>query len=87
MVIHGRGDTTVPFLTAEMFVKQSVKAGLRSELDGYDDMPHGFFNLGRYDNKMFLATVTRMHEFLKSLGYVKGKPTVERFLKRLAKGK
>ena len=86
LVIHGRGDTTVPFLTAEMFVKQSVKAGLRSELDGYDDMPHGFFNLGRYDNKMFLATVTRMHEFLKSLGYVKGKPTVDRFLKRLAKG-
>ena len=59
----------------------------RSELDGYDDMPHGFFNLGRYDNKMFLATVTRMHEFLKSLGYMKGKPTVDRFLKRLAKGK
>ena len=87
LIIHGRGDTTVPFLTAEMFVKQSVKAGLRSELDGYDDMPHGFFNLGRYDNKMFLATVTRMHEFLKSLGYVKGKPTVDRFLKRLAKGK
>ncbi len=38
-------------------------------------------------NKMFLATVTRMHEFLKSLGYVKGKPTVDKHLKRLAKQK
>ena len=51
---------------------------------GYEDMPHGFFNFGRRDNKMFLATVTRMHEFLSSLGYVKGKPAVERHLKRLA---
>jgi len=50
-------------------------------------MPHGFFNLGRYDNKMFLATVTRMHEFLGSLGYVKGRPTVEEHLKHLARKK
>ena len=48
-------------------------------------MPHGFFNFGRRDNKMFLATVTRMHEFLGSLGYVKGRPAVEKHLKRLAK--
>ena len=84
LVLHGKGDTTVPYSTAEAYVKQAIKTGLRAELNGYDDMPHGFFNLGRYDNKMFLATVTRMHEFLGSLGYVKGKPTVEKHLKRLA---
>ena len=84
LVLHGKGDTTVPYSTAEAYVKQATKTGLRAELNGYDDMPHGFFNLGRYDNKMFLATVTRMHEFLGSLGYVKGKPTVEKHLKRLA---
>ena len=75
----------MPYSTAEAFVKQATKAGLRAELDGYDDMPHGFFNFGRRDNKMFLATVTRMHEFLGSLGYVKGRPAVEKHLKRLAK--
>ena len=85
LVLHGKADTTVPYSTAEAYVKQVTKTGLRAELAGYDDMPHGFFNLGRYDNKMFLATVTRMHEFLGSLGYVKGKPTVEKHLKRLAK--
>ena len=85
LVLHGKADTTVPYLTAEAYVKQATKTGLRAELAGYDDMPHGFFNLGRYDNKMFLATVTRMHEFLGSLGYVKGRPTVEKHLKRLAK--
>ena len=84
LVLHGKGDTTVPYSTAEAYVKQAAKTGLRAELAGYEDMPHGFFNFGRRDNKMFLATVTRMHEFLSSLGYVKGKPTVERHLKRLA---
>ena len=87
LLLHGKADTTVPYLVAEVFVKEATRKGLRSELEGYDDMPHAFFNLGKYDNKMFLATVTRMHEFLKSLGYVKGKPTVDKFLKRLAKGK
>jgi acetyl esterase/lipase len=84
LVLHGKGDTTVPYSTAEAYVKQATKTGLRAELAGYEDMPHGFFNFGRRDNKMFLATVTRMHEFLSSLGYVKGKPAVERHLKRLA---
>ena len=84
LVLHGKGDTTVPYSTAEAYVKEATKTGLRAELAGYDGMPHGFFNFGRRDNKMFLATVTRMHEFLGSLGYVKGKPTVERHLKRLA---
>ncbi len=84
LVLHGKGDTTVPYSTAEAYVKQATKTGLRAELAGYEDMPHGFFNFGCRDNKMFLATVTRMHEFLRSLGYVKGKPTVEKHLKRLA---
>ena len=85
LVLHGKADTTVPYSTAEAYVKEATKTGLRAELNGYDDMPHGFFNLGRYDNKMFLATVTRMDEFLGSLGYVKGRPMVEKHLKRLAK--
>jgi acetyl esterase len=85
LVLHGKGDTTVPYSTAEAYVKQATKTGLRAELAGYEDMPHGFFNFGRRDNKMFLATVTRTHEFLGSLGYVKGRPAVEKHLKRLAK--
>ena len=85
LVLHGKADTTVPYSTAEAYVKQATKTGLRAELAGYEDMPHGFFNFGGRDNKMFLATVTRTHEFLGSLGYVKGRPAVEKHLKRLAK--
>lgn len=85
LVLHGKADTTVPYSTAEAYVKEATKTGLRAELAGYEGMPHGFFNFGGRDNKMFLATVTRMHEFLGSLGYVKGRPAVEKHLKRLAK--
>ena len=67
LVLHGKADTTVPYSTAEAYVKEATKTGLRAELAGYEDMPHGFFNFGRRDNKMFLATVTRMHEFLAHL--------------------
>ena len=59
--------------------------GLRVELEGYENMPHGFFNLGRYDNQMFRKTVTRMHQFLKSIKYLKGVPKVKEHLKSLSK--
>ena len=85
LLLHGRADKTVPYATVEAFVIKAKKDMLRVELEGYDNMPHSFFNLGKYDNKMFLATVTRMHDFLKSLGYLKEKPTVERHLQRLVK--
>jgi acetyl esterase len=85
LLLHGRADKTVPYATVEAFVSKAKKDMLRVELEGYDNMPHSFFNLGKYDNKMFLATVTRMHDFLKSLGYLKEKPTVERHLQRLVK--
>lgn len=85
LILHGKADTTVPYSNAEAYLKKATAIGLRVELEGYEDMPHGFFNLGRNDNKMFLATVTRMHEFLRSIEYLKGKPRVGEFLNSLSK--
>ena len=85
LILHGKADTTVPYSNAQAYLKQATVIGLRVELEGYADMPHGFFNLGRYDNKMFLATVTRMHEFLRSIGYLNSKPKVNEFLNSLSK--
>ena len=85
MILHGKADTTVPYSNAQAYLKQATVIGLRVELEGYADMPHGFFNLGRYDNKMFLATVTRMHEFLRSIKYLNSKPRVNEFLNSLSK--
>ncbi|MBT6381365.1 MAG: hypothetical protein HOJ89_14260 [Opitutales bacterium] len=50
---------------------------------GYENQGHGFFNYGKGDNSMFRATVNEMDAFLKSLGYLKGKPTIDSFMASL----
>ena len=82
LVLHGEADTTVKFWTAESFVRKMKKAGNRAELAAYPGEPHGFFNYGRRGNKMFIATMRRADEFLASLGWLKGKPSIEKFAER-----
>lgn len=65
LILHGRADTTVPYVTAEAFRDAMVKAGNRCELVGYDGMPHGFFNKAKYDE-----TLREADRFLVSLGYL-----------------
>ena len=79
LVIHGKADTTVPYWTAEAFAKAMKEAGNRCELAGYDGQQHGFFNFGRGDGKHFIETVRRADQFLASLGYLKGEPTIDKF--------
>jgi len=51
------------------------EAGCRSELMLFEGQPHGFFNYGRGD--AYRHTVSAMDEFLQSLGYLEGKPTID----------
>jgi acetyl esterase/lipase len=76
IIFHGRGDTTVPYKTAEQFASAMKKSGNRCELIGYEDQPHGFFNHGRGENKYFEATLDSLDSFLVSLGYLESKATV-----------
>lgn len=86
LVQHGKEDTTVPYWSAEAFAEAMKKAGNRCELIGYEGEKHGFFNLGRGgSNKSFIATTKRMDEFLASLGYLQGKPTVDEFMKSVTR--
>lgn len=74
LVLHGKADTTVPYATAELFAEAMKKAGNRAELEGYEGQGHGFFNHGRGGNHLYLATVQRMDDFLRSLGWLEAKP-------------
>lgn len=87
LVLHGKADPTVKFWTAEVFVKKMKAAGNHTELAAYDGEPHGFFNFGRKGNKMFIATMRRTDEFLAKLGWLTGKPTIDRFIAALPKGR
>ncbi len=82
IIFHGEADTTVPFESVQLFSQKSQSKGNRCELVAYPGQPHGFFNYKKESPANFIATVTETDKFLNSLGYVKGKPRVEAFLKK-----
>lgn len=53
------------------------KQGNRCELKPYEGRQHGFFNVGRGDGQDSTSTRRALDEFLVSLGYLKGAPTLQ----------
>ena len=80
VIFHGKTDTTVPYDSVELFTQKAKSLGNQCTLFGYDGQGHGFFNL-KSSTEMFIETLSQTDKFLKSLGYLKGKPKVEAFLK------
>lgn len=56
----------------EEFMRRSKELGHRAELFTAERQPHGFFNRSPWREK----TLRRADEFLVSLGYLQGKPTI-----------
>lgn len=77
IIFHGKADATVPYRSVELFAEQSVKAGNQCKLVGYEGQSHGFFNYQRNGGRHYLQTVRELDEFLVSLGYLKGKATIQ----------
>lgn len=76
IIFHGKADSTVPYSSAELFTAKMKAAGSRCELVGAEGQPHGYFNFGRTENKFAFATLLAADEFLTSLGWLNGGPTV-----------
>ena len=76
LVFHGTADTTVPLANVEKFQARMKEAGNRCQLVKFQGAKHGFFNHGRGGNKAYVTTVRAMDEFLASLGFLEGEPTV-----------
>ncbi len=81
LILHGKADNLVSYRSVEAFAEAMKKAGNRCELVGYEGQGHAFFNYKPGNNANFIATTTEMDEFLASLGYLKGPPAVEEFVK------
>ena len=80
IIFHGTADTTVPYSTVERYTAVAKEAGNECELVSYDGAAHGFFNHGRGGDtpgKFYRQTVYRLHEFLRSLGYLESEPAIE----------
>jgi len=58
---------------ADSYVAKAKSLGLRAELWTAADQPHGFFNRAPWAQ----VTVQKADQFLASLGYLKGEPTVK----------
>jgi acetyl esterase/lipase len=60
-------------LGGDEYVKKARELGLRAEMWAAADMPHGFFNKAPW----IQVTAKKMDEFLISLGYLGGDPTIK----------
>ncbi|MEP3837812.1 MAG: prolyl oligopeptidase family serine peptidase [Algibacter sp.] len=82
LLFHGTGDKTVPFENAKRFNRLMQEAGNKSKLIVFDDEGHGFFNGSFFrpnsEDKLFNETIYHTDKFLKKLGYLKGRPTIEK---------
>jgi acetyl esterase/lipase len=86
IVFLGTADRLIPVETARLYKQKIEEAGSRCDLFLYDSQPHGFFNYrknGDLINPYFIKTVYQADLFLKSLGYLKGDPTIDEFQKNL----
>src|SRR5205823_5426962 len=61
------------FKQGEEFMQRSKELGHRAEMFTADKQPHGFFNKSPWREK----TLQRADEFLVSLRYLQGKPTIQ----------
>lgn len=74
LIMHGTGDTTVPFENAERFTRLMKKAGNECILEAYDGAGHGFFNGSFFRKKNndenFNKTMAQSVHFLIKYGYL-----------------
>ena len=71
----GTRDQLIPVETARYYQKVMERVGSRCDLMLYEGEKHGFFNYGQKYN--YYQTVIAADQFLRSLGYLKGEPTLQ----------
>jgi acetyl esterase/lipase len=71
LLFFGTGDWLIG--QGEEFMRRSKELGHRAVLHKADRQPHGYFNRSPWREK----TLAQADEFLASLGYLKGKPTIK----------
>jgi acetyl esterase len=85
IIFHGTNDEAVPFRTVQLYEKHAQALGNSCKLVAFEGKPHGFFNWGRFDNETFRETMLASEQFLAKQGWIKGKSTINAFIKRQAK--
>lgn len=71
LILFGSSDRLAA--QGDEFMKRAKELGHKSELFTAPDQPHGFFNRAPWQQR----TLVRVDEFLASLGYLSGPPTLK----------
>jgi acetyl esterase/lipase len=79
IIMHGKDDNRVLPEDSVAFAVAMKAAGNRCDLKLYDGEGHGFQNYFEGKNRAFYETMRATDEFLASLGYIHGKPTIDPF--------
>ncbi len=77
IIFHGTADSTVPFGQVIRFCEAMKKERNRCEVVPFEGRPHAFFNYRKGDNPDYFATLRKADEFLISIGYLKGEPSIK----------
>jgi len=81
IVFLGTKDDLIPVETVKLYKQKIETTGNRCDLFLYEDQKHGFFNYredSKDGNKYFNETLFQTDLFLESLGYLRGKPTIDK---------
>lgn len=78
IIFHGDADTVIPPLQIKRFQASMKAAGAHCDVIFYAGQGHSFFNRGKADGRYFFETLTAADQFLGSLGWVQGEPTLAR---------
>jgi len=76
VVFSGTKDHLIPVSIAENYKTKMKAVGSQCELFLYQGQGHGFFNKNKEEGLYFQKTVYETDLFLRSLGYIKGAPTI-----------
>ncbi len=83
----GDKDHLISQEMAREYKRLIEEVGGRCDLHIYEGEKHGFYHFGTKANKKnFYISMTEAHNFLRSLGYLKGEPTVDKWLDAQDKG-
>jgi acetyl esterase len=76
IVFLGTQDKLIPVQVVERFKANMERVGVRCEAIFYEGQEHGFFNAGRSGGQYLYETLLATDQFLGSLGWVTGPPTL-----------
>lgn len=82
LIMHGKGDTTVPYENVVRFKSLMKQEGNTCKLKGYKKQTHGFFNYNKKP-KHFKKTLIQTERFLEEYNLLRGESWVRKYYKQL----